>query len=165
MSCEVDEQVIAKMDKRTLVELLGVAGVIASLVFVGIEIRQGAAATRSATVLQLKDAWAQLNLAEATNVELNKAFETVIREGLENAGYVAQAQVGGWWRTLFHNTSNAYYQYRIGTLDEDLWIPHLREMKTFPDKRIAMQIWANWKHLYDDPFRELMDEIIERAAQ
>ena len=153
------------MKQRTIVELLGVLGVIASLVFVGIEVRQGAAAARSATVLQLKDAWVQLNLASATSVELNKAFEVVDREGLENAPYVERALVEGFTRTLLHNLSNAYYQYRIGTLDEDLWIPHLREIETLPNDPSIMHTWNGWKHLYDNPFRDLMEEIINNAAR
>ena len=49
------------MSGKAVRETLGFLGVMASLVFVGLEIRQGASATRAATVLQLKDAWVQTN--------------------------------------------------------------------------------------------------------
>jgi len=50
---------------------------VASLVFVGLEIRQGAAATRAATVLQLKENWVQLNLMQAANPGLIEANDLV----------------------------------------------------------------------------------------
>ena len=70
------------LDKKATIELVGTVGVIASLIFVGVQIQQGAAATRSATVLQLKDSWVQLNLAGATSLDLAQAFTTGQTEGL-----------------------------------------------------------------------------------
>lgn len=119
------------LDKRTIVEALGTVGVIASLIFVGVQVQQGAAATRSATVLQLKDSWVQLNLATATSMELSVAWRTVREDGWD-ADYHARDLVTGFFRTLLHNWSNAYYQYRNGTLEEDQWLPHFREVERMP---------------------------------
>ncbi len=50
-----------KIDLGQTIAIFANLGVIASLIFVGVQVQQGATATRSATVLQLKDSWVQLN--------------------------------------------------------------------------------------------------------
>ena len=144
-----------------MVEMAGVAGVIGSLVFVGVQVQQSAAATRSATVLQLKDSWVQVNLALATSPELARAFETVRTDGWE-ADLISQMLVSGYFRSLSHNWSNAYYQYLNGTLEESQWTPHLREVEGSVTDSIAWRVWGEWEHLYDDSFRALVDSL--RAA-
>ena len=147
------------LDKRTIIEAAGALGVIASLLFVGVQIQQGAAATRSATVLQLKDAWVQLNLASATTPELAAAFESIQTDGWE-ADYQSRSLVGGFYLALMHNWSNAYYQYRNGTLEEAQWLPHLREIEANANNPIMEKLWPDWNHVYDDPFRELVNGVL-----
>lgn len=65
------------------------------------QIRQGAAATRAATVLQLKDSGVQLNLAMATIPELSDAIDFVRTEGWDTDTQ-ARRLVSGLYRALFH---------------------------------------------------------------
>ena len=145
---------------RLLGEFVGLTAVVGSLVFVGIQIQQGAEATRSATVLQLKDAWVQVNLTWATSVELAEAFESARQNGIENVSAIELEMIGGMDRTTFHNLANAYYQFRIGTLEEEQWIPHLNEINTVYQFPTSINSWEKWKFLYDVPFQELMDNAI-----
>ena len=55
---------------RGLVELIGIVAVVASLIFVGLEIRQNAAATRGATQQQLVTGARNVTLTLADNPEL-----------------------------------------------------------------------------------------------
>ena len=153
-----------KVDLGQTISILANLGVIASLIFVGIQVQQGATATRSATVLQLKDSWVQLNLAAATSVELAEAFQSVDSLGWNDADYRARALVGAFYRTLMHNWSNAYYQYRNGTLDEEQWAPHLREAKETMRAPGMRELWSDWGIVYDDSFRDLMDDLIAQSA-
>ncbi len=152
------------MDKRTVVEAAGTAGVIASLIFVGVQVQQGAAATRSATVLQLKDSWVQLNLVSATSLELSEAFETVETEGWD-ANRHARSLVSGFYRALLHNWSNAYYQFQNGTLEEAQWLPHLREIEANANDPIMREVWSGWNHVFDDQFRQLVDDIMAEKTR
>jgi hypothetical protein len=148
-----------KLDYKMIVELIGIAGIVSSLIFVGLQIQQESEATRSATVLQLKDAWAQSNMAQATNVELNEALWEITDKGWEKSTRISRALVGSYYRTVFHNASNAYYQYRIGTLEPEIWEPHLAEIRTYPTSIPGFRpAWEEWKHLYDRPFRELVEQ-------
>lgn len=143
-----------------IAELVGIAAIVASLIFVGVQTKQEAAATRSAAVLQLKDSWVQLNLAQATSAELADAFTSVRKLGWKNADERAQGLVEGFYRTLFHNWSNAYYQYRIGTLEEEQWTPHWREIEAAVGNELIMRVWSDWAYVFDDKFRRLVDDAI-----
>lgn len=152
-----------KIDLGQAIAILANIGVIASLIFVGIQVQQGAAATRSATVLQLKDSWVQLNLATATSVELAAAFEIVETQGWDAANYQEKFLVAGFFRTIFHNWSNAYYQYQNGTLEPAQWVSHLREVAENARNPVARQIWCDWSDVYDDSFKKLMDDLVAES--
>ena len=145
------------------IAILANIGVIASLIFVGVQVQQAATEARSATVLQLKDSWVQLNLASATSADLAKAFQTVDTQGWKDADYVSKELVTSFYRTLFHNWSNAYFQYRNGTLLEEQWVPHLREAEATMQTPYIAEIWAKWGYVYDDSFRSLIDGFIAKS--
>ncbi len=65
--------------------------------------------------------------------------------------------------TLFHNWSNAYYQYRNGTLEQEQWAPHLREAERNAGYLVVRAVWADRSLVYDDSFRQLLDGSIAEA--
>ena len=115
-------------------------------------------------MLQLKDSWVQLNLALATSPELSNAFDIVEAQGWD-ANPHANRLVAAFYRALFHTWSNAYYQYLNGTLEEDQWLPHLRDAEVGLSSPITRLVWSDWKHTYDDPFRELMDSLMAERVR
>ena len=141
------------------VDVLGHVAVVGSLIFVGVQIHQASVVSRSATVLQLKDNWVQLNLAGATTPELVDAYETVRTSGWESDAH-ARGLVDAFERARLHNWSNAYYQYRNGTLEEDQWLPHLREIQHNVKNPILKKVWSEWDYAFDDEFRKLMDDAL-----
>ena len=153
-----------KIDLGQTIAIFANLGVIASLIFVGVQVQQGATATRSATVLQLKDSWVQLNLASATSIELAEAFRSVKTQGWNDADYIAKDLVASFYRALIHNWSNAYYQYQNGTLDEEQWAPHLREAEASLQKPGFRELWSEWGYVYADSFRNLMDDLISQST-
>ena len=149
------------MDRKIFVDVLGHAAVVGSLIFVGMQVQQSAAASRSATVLQLKDSWVQLNLAGATSPELIDAFDKVGAGGWDSDSR-ARGLVTAFERALLHNWSNAYYQYRNGTLEEEQWLPHLREIQHNAKNQILKRVWSEWDYAFDDEFRKLMNETLSK---
>ena len=152
------------MEKKTGIEVVGVVGVIASLLFVGVQVQQSAEATRGATVLQLKENWVQLNLTMMQNPEIRDALQLVLDEGFENLDLQTQLIVNAWYRTIMHNWSNAYFQYRIGTLDDEQWQANVRDM-AYESSNYTSVVWGVWdqnSYFFDDSFQTLMDSL--RAA-
>jgi len=147
------------VERKTVVELLGALGVIGSLIFVGVQVQQSAEATRAATVLQLKENWVQLNLTYLEAPEIAGAFDSVLHAGYENVDHRSRFLVTASYRAIMHNWSNAYYQYRIGTLDDEQWLPLLRDIEAESPNHYIWAIWEDWGHIFDEPFQLLMDSL------
>ena len=145
---------------RRYIEIFGVASVAASLIFVGVQINQTTEATRSATVLQLKDSWVQLNLAYATSAALAAAEEEVVSKSWEDVSFQSRVLFAGASRALFHIWSNAYFQYQYGVMDETQWTPIKREITETMKLAGTQQVWADWGYLYEDEFRTVVEQEI-----
>jgi hypothetical protein len=148
------------MKRSSIIEGIGSLGVIAGLVFVGVEVRQATVATRAATVQQIKDAWLDVNLTIASTPELTAAMEAAEIEGFAGVDRSAQIMLQGFYRSLFHNWSNGYTQFLLGTLDSTQWQPHLRDAAVGARNPVLVEVWEEWNHVYDDRFRTLMDSLI-----
>ena len=152
------------LDKKSLAETVGLFAVVASLVFVGMEVRQAAIETRSSTVLQLKDSWVQFNLAMMENQDLFDSRQVVIADG-RDSNPKATFIVDAWLRALFHNWSNAYFHYKNGTLDEVQWMAHARDAEGGVQERYVIEFWAEWRHVFDDDFAKYIDNAIAERAE
>lgn len=150
-------------DKKSLAETVGLFAVVASLVFVGMEVRQAAIETRSSTVLQLKDSWVQFNLAMMENQKLFESRQIVISDGRE-ADPEATFVVDAWLRALCHNWSNAYFHYQNGTLDEVQWMAHARDAEVAAKEKYFLDFWAEWSHVFDDGFASFINNAIAETA-
>ncbi|MGI9628229.1 MAG: hypothetical protein ACR2QM_15455 [Longimicrobiales bacterium] len=148
------------MKKKDLLDALGTLGMIAGLVFVGAEIRQGTVATRAATVQQVKDNWLDFNLTVASSPELATAFQKGKAEGWNALSPGEQLMMTSFYRSLFHNWSNAYSQLLLGTLEDDQWLPNLRDAAPIASDSVGLEVWRRFNHVYDDRFRTLMDSLI-----
>jgi hypothetical protein len=93
-------------------------------------------------------------------MELAIAFESMEEQGWEGASYANRRLVSGHIRTLFHNWSNAYYQFRNGTLELEQWKAYEREARSAMANPRIRQVWSDWNQVYDDPFRELMNDVM-----
>ncbi len=89
----------ARQTARRIVEVIGIVGVMGSLIFVGVEIRQNSIATRAATDAAIADTFLQLSLAQATSPELANSFAAYAADP-SSAPAEAQVQMLGFWRAL-----------------------------------------------------------------
>jgi len=149
---------------RRVFELVGLFGVVASLIFVGLEVRQSAAATRAATAQEVTSAFRDLNLAMATDAELSGLI-TKYRTNPEEASEVEKTQLMAFNRALFHIWSNAYYQNLNGTIDPQIYEGMVSEVSTYARAGIRSIFWA-WESqsfIYPEAFRAFMDSIAATA--
>ncbi len=102
------------------IQVVGIFALVASLIFVGIEVRQNSIATRSATNAAVKDAFRELNLVIASSPELARAT-AANADNPADAPPEDQLQMLAIWRALFHIWSNVHRQHLNGTLDPALY--------------------------------------------
>ena len=155
-------------------EVIGVLGIIGSLIFVGLEVRQGAAATRSATAAEFSAGFRELNLVLATNPEL-AALVAEYGDDPSRAPAAQQVQLAGLWRGLFQTWSSVHRQYMNGTLEPLLWQTVVDQMIAYAGpldddptivSRQNMMRWA-WEldgFLYPADFRAVLDSVLAGHA-
>ena len=147
---------------RSAVEVLGALGVIASLLFVGIEVRQNSAATRAAASQSLGQSWIDWNVATATR-EIQEALVVVAQFADPSESPIVDQKIAeSYARSLFSNWSISHYQYRMGVLDAPLWDGVMRDMGASVDSthsfgRLVLWAWQRNRHLYNVNFTALMD--------
>jgi hypothetical protein len=160
-------------DWKNTVEIVGIFAVVASLVFVGVEVRQNSVATRSATNATVKDAFSELNLAIASSPELARAMVT-LAENPADALPEDRLRVLALWRALFHVWSNVHRQHLNGTIDPALYDAVVQEISALagkfhgsavPDdverrKRQMRWAWESERFVFNPDFQSFVDEII-----
>ena len=112
------------------IQAVGLFALVASLIFVGIEVRQNSIATRSATNAAVKDAFRELNLVIASSPELARAI-TANAENPKSAPPEDRLQMLAMWRALFHIWSNVHRQHLNGTLDPALYNAVIQEISMY----------------------------------
>jgi hypothetical protein len=66
-----------------------------------------------------------------------------------------------WMLGMAQSHDNAYYQYRIGMLDEERWQKHRAAVKLFYESPGAVQWWEGHpKELFSSEFVALVEEIV-----
>jgi hypothetical protein len=154
---------------RGHLELLGTLTVVASLVFVGVEIRQNSAAMRAAATQQLGQSWIDWNVAMASR-DIQQALVLVAQfDDPSQAPAVEQRMAESVARSLFSNWSISDYQHRAGVLDMPLWDGVKRDMAEAGDTshafgRLLTWAWARNRYLYTAEFTALMDSVVAAGA-
>ena len=152
---------------------VGIFALLASLIFVGIEVRQNSIATRSATNAAVKDAFREFNLVIASSPELARAV-TANAENPDDAPPEAKFQMLAMWRALFHTWSNVHRQHLNGTLDPALYDTVVQEVSMYAGnargteavndaERRARQMrwaWESERFIFNLDFQMFVDGIL-----
>ena len=115
---------------RGIAEVIGLVGIVGSLVFVGLEVRQNSVATRASTNAAVADAFVELNLVLASSPELAHAVVSSF-EDPEKLSPEERVMVLGMWRTIFHVWSNGHRQWSNETLDQVLYESVVSEISMY----------------------------------
>jgi hypothetical protein len=130
---------------RFAIEVVGLSAVIASLGFVGMEIRQNTAAVRSATTQAVSDQAMELTLSIATDEHLPRLVSEM-HSGLTRSELDPQDR-----------QENLYAQVRSGVLDPAA----LRNVSfSFYQNPYVRELWAEIRDTFNPEFTGYWDEIV-----
>jgi hypothetical protein len=164
---------MADLKTRRIAELLGLLGVIASIIFVGVEIRQNSVATRAATDAAVSDAFRELNLVLASSPDLAAAFAAAA-DNPAGAPSEAQTMMLSFYRALFHIWSNGHRQHLNGTIDPAIFRAIVQEISTYAGdaysdaeiddidrrRRLTRWAWDSERFIFNSDFQVLVDSIL-----
>ncbi len=149
------------MTLQETAQILGGIGVIASMIYVGIQIRNNARAVRAATYQQLSASvtasWDNLfNNAESCSLALRGGDDFDGLDRLEKARFRFMHM------SSMRRYENAWVQHHIGTLKEDDWraiAVNIDSLFTLPGTQAA---WELVKNRSNPEFRAYVDEVAKR---
>ena len=146
-----------------LAEIAGALAVVASLIFVGFQIRQNTIVNRAGTLQANADYWLH-HMTAMMSGENGKLYA----KGTTALTDLTNAEFGRFFllcRATFMGLENQHYQYRIGLMDASAYAGYeltIREqLAAFAGIRA---MWKIVKHTYGVEFQEFMDEQISKVT-
>jgi hypothetical protein len=148
----------ANAGSRSIAEIVGVLGVIGSLVFVGVEIRQNTAAVRSATIMHVSDQAMSLGLALAGDDTLARLYtEAMQGRSLDSFGAEDRTRYLVLVNAGLRRVENVFLQVEAGVLEAS----SLRQVGIpFYQERAARDVWEVVRSGFDPAFASYWDEAL-----
>ncbi len=165
---------MARNEGRRALEVVGALGVIGSLVFVGLELRESSRATRAATDAEIAAQFVDINISIYTSDQLAADFVTAGEAGHPSlAPAESRTRMLAFYRALFHIWSNTHRQYLNGTVNPLLFQGVQQELTQYavpesPDvpaeenevRRNMAWAWESQRFIYNPVFQNLVDSTI-----
>ena len=140
-------------------QAIAATGVIAGLVFVGIQIRHNTRAVRSTNFHAITDSFNAVNLTIGAKTETSR----VLRVGFADLGQLTDDE-----RVQFHFLAlsairvmeTLYYSSKVGVAELDLWATERRTIDALMRNAGMRQWWVSNPLSFSPEFRRLVDEIV-----
>jgi len=138
---------------KNWVELAGVFGVVASLVFVGLEVRQNTAAVRGATHQAIADASFQQVVWFADNEKLRPIWIRIRDDGAVPEDFTPEENliIGANYVMAIRRIENIYVQVREGLVEEEA-VLRFRPSEDYFKSQYFLQFWKGWRHQVEPAF-------------
>ena len=145
-------------------QLLGGIGVIASMIYVGIQIRNNSRAVRAATNLQISHTQTSSLYNMASNADL---AELVVRGGGDFAALKGLDRARFRFHAMFVLTfnQNIFFQHKIGTLTGDDWDSFSGDLVSYFDMPGARAAWPTYKKRFNTKFQAHVNQIVEQIER
>jgi len=122
-----------------IAEIIGSIAIIASLIYVALQVRQNTIAVRLSTLHDVKDTIREVNLIVAEQGDLAEILVEGFQD-LEKLSGAPRARFYTWAHNLFLGYENLYLQYLGGALDPGHWsgmAQHMTDVSKVP----GLQAW------------------------
>ncbi len=146
-----------------IAELFGAVGVIASLVYLAVQIRQNTRTVKVSSYQQLVSQIQQGGFIAVQDPDAAQLMGRAYRE-YEELPPEQRAQAAGFLQATFVTFQSHHYMYRQGLLDDDMWAAHrenLRRTISMPGPRAW---WDAGIIAFSEPFVHLINELIEESS-
>ena len=143
--------------KRKWIDWLGALGVVASLLFVGLEVRQNTAAVRGATYQSIADSSQQQVQWWADNEKLLE-HEVRIDEGALSEEFtpVENLVIKSGFVMTIRRIENIYVQVREGLVEEEA-VLRFRPSKDYFQTPYFLEFWESWRLELEPEFRDFFE--------
>ncbi len=142
---------------RETAEVLGVIGVIATLIFVALEIRQNTSAVRSATIQAISEQSYDSNYRLAENPDLLALIRKSNNQ--EPLTESERDQLFTLWNAILRLNQNRYQQFRLGVLDNATIFEVGGRSSSYQGSSFA-EYWEATKQSHSVEFQGFVEECV-----
>ncbi len=146
-----------------IAEISAFAIVIASLIYVGRQLKQNTQAMRLETVQAISAEWNSWYDMMAPNTELVALYHRGVFEFDELNG-TEQLQFTLCVTRLFRTLNEQYFQWREGLMDESVWNSWMAQWNDAMQLPGWQAVWTRRRHWFDEGFQSIVDRCIEETA-
>ena len=141
---------------RYRIETLGIVGVIASLIFVGLEIRQNTTATKAAAIQEMTASGLVHIDGIAGNFQLAGVLSRRLAD-IESLTDAEKVQFGLTYNAGLMNTHGLFRQWELGVLPDEDWAHWYASICDEAQSPIFQSIWAELKFKYVPTFVDAIE--------
>lgn len=153
-----------KIDIGQSIQILANVAVLASIVVLGIELRQNTRAVELAAAQSYLAGGSDLDLRIATDPQL--AALLIRSSGSEPLSATEALQMERWNYAVFRQWETAYYLRSIDALDENLWLAYRNEIRTILLRSSHMiAYWSSSRGSFATGFASEIDAILNGASR
>ena len=145
---------------KGLTELLGIASVVGSLIFVAMEIRQNTDAVRSATIQAITELSYDSTMRMVENADL-RAARVAARSGSMTEDQIEQLDT--WYTALMRIQQNRLVQSRLGILNLNDAMQIGGRSRAYREPYFA-EYWERRKKFYPPEFQEYIEQRVLISA-
>ena len=146
--------------RKDIIEAVGLVAIVASLLFLGVEIQQNTAAIELSTAQSFQSDFRVHELVIAQDGDL----ADLLQRGKEDMSGLTQAElirVRLLESSVLRAWANLYYHYSEGALEERLWFGQVRRMKQSWRRNSTMRyFWEDLKTTFEPDFVVFMETVV-----
>ena len=139
-------------------DFVGGVGVVVTLVYLAVQIRQNTTSTRTESYQSVVAAISEWTREIGTNPDSSRIFQTgcLSIDELTESEWV---QFNLIMAALVRNLENIHYQYLRSSIDDDAWIGWAKRTHSLLEPDGAQQWWRAHEEAYSPAFREFVNSL------
>ena len=151
------------MELGALGELVGAIAVVATLIYLAVQIRQTTAIVSASTTADHHSMMVTIRMKLAENPELTELFH----RGVDDPGNLAVNERNRFDQllaALIHASEQAFEFHRLGVVGGDLWNEQKSHLEWIVGTPGFQEYWNESKHFKAEEFRSEIQKLIDEAV-
>ena len=143
---------------KDIAELVGISAIVASLLFVGLELKQ----SRDVALAEVHQNRAELGMNYSSS-RRGTDVRAIMQKVLENERLTGYDQVvlDSFYDETIYFIENNYYQYKLGLLPQETWDANIATMAAWiPEDSSFVEYWARQRHTWSESIRLIIDSFV-----
>lgn len=143
-----------------LIQMAANVAVLASLIFVALQVRMGVQMLRDAAVRNHSEKLQSVSRMLAENAELAELWSRGSKAGLENLSEIERVRFINFCTYMFRTWEELHLQHSSGKMDDALYTANISIMRDIYHLRGANEAWRVRRHVFTPAFQAYFESFV-----